>query len=103
MEEGALCVDANISVRRPGDRLGTRTEVKNLNSLKSVALAIEHEVMRQIHLIESGGIVENETRSFDVVQKETVAMRDKEAKQDYRYLKYSTIFLAMCRTAITTQ
>ena len=86
MEEGALRVDANISVRRPGEPLGIRTEVKNLNSLKSVALAIEHEVERQIIVLESGGVIENETRSFDVTHKQTVPMRDKEVKQDYRYV-----------------
>ena len=86
MEEGALRVDANISVRRPGEPLGIRTEVKNLNSLKSVALAIEYEVERQILVLESGGTIENETRSFDVTSKQTVPMRDKEVKQDYRYV-----------------
>ena len=86
MEEGALRVDANISVRRPGEDLGVRTEVKNLNSLKSVALAIEYEVLRQIQVMEQGGIIENETRSFDVESNVTVSMRDKEAKQDYRYI-----------------
>ena len=84
MEEGALRVDANISVRRPGEDLGVRTEVKNLNSLKSVELAIEHEVLRQIQILEEGGIIENETRSFDVESRITVPMRDKEVKQDYR-------------------
>ena len=86
MEEGALRVDANISVRRPGEELGVRTEVKNLNSLKSVELAIEHEVLRQIQILEKGGIIENETRSFDVESRVTVPMRDKEVKQDYRYI-----------------
>lgn len=90
MEEGALRVDANISVRRPGEPLGIRTEVKNLNSLRSVALSIEHEVGRQIEVLELGGIIENETRSFDVDYNQTVPMRDKEVKQDYRYT-YSII------------
>ena len=84
MEEGALRVDANISVRRPGESLGTRTEVKNLNSLRSVALSIEYEVMRQIQVLEDGGTIENETRSFDVDYNVTLPMRDKEVKQDYR-------------------
>ena len=88
MEEGALRVDANISVRRPGEPLGVRTEVKNLNSLKSVAMSIEHEVGRQIQVLELGGIIENETRSFDVDYNQTVPMRDKEVKQDYRYILY---------------
>ena len=85
MEEGALRVDANISVRLPGENLGVRTEVKNLNSLRSVMLAIEHEVCRQIQVLEQGGVIENETRSFDVYHNATVPMRDKEVKQDYRY------------------
>ena len=85
MEEGALRVDANISVRRPGENLGIRTEVKNINSLRSVALAIEYEVCRQIQILEKGGTIENETRSFDVNYNVTVPMRDKEVKQDYRY------------------
>lgn len=86
MEEGALRVDANISVNRPGEPLGVRTEVKNLNSIRSVSNAIEFEVDRQIAVLESGGIVENETRSFSFPAKRTVPMRDKEAKQDYRFL-----------------
>ena len=85
MEEGALRVDANISVRLPGENLGVRTEVKNLNSLRSVALAIEYEVCRQTQVLEEGGVIENETRSFDVNNNVTVPMRDKEVKQDYRY------------------
>jgi aspartyl-tRNA(Asn)/glutamyl-tRNA(Gln) amidotransferase subunit B len=85
MEEGALRVDANISVRLPGENLGVRTEVKNLNSLRSVALAIEYEVCRQTQVLEEGGVIENETRSFDVNNNVTVPMMDKEVKQDYRY------------------
>ncbi len=87
MEEGALRVDANVSVRRASDdALGTRTEVKNLNSIRSVCKAVEHEVERQIALIEAGGEVVNETRSFDADQKVTVAMRQKESKVDYRFM-----------------
>merc|ERR1719150_3588478 len=71
MEEGALRVDANISVRRPGEELGVRTEVKNLNSVRSVSQAIEYEVARQIAVLEGGGLVENETRSFDVLSRRT--------------------------------
>ena len=90
MDEGALRVDANISVRpyeaddsaeRP---LGVRTEVKNLNSVRSVVNAIEYEVDRQIAVLEGGGVIENETRSFNFATKATLSMRDKEAKQDYR-------------------
>jgi len=86
MEQGELRVDANISVRRPGEELGVRTEVKNLNSVRSVAQAIEYEVARQVGVLEGGGQVENETRSFDPESRRTVAMRDKEAKQDYRFM-----------------
>ena len=87
MDRGELRVDANISVRRVGEtELGVRTEVKNINSVRSVARAVEYEVARQIHILETGGCVENETRSFDYNDKVTVAMRDKEAKQDYRFM-----------------
>ena len=87
MDRGELRVDANISVRRIGEtELGVRTEVKNINSVRSVAKAVEYEVARQIHILEAGGCVENETRSFDYNDKVTVAMRDKEAKQDYRFM-----------------
>jgi len=87
MDRGELRVDANISVRRMGEtELGVRTEVKNINSVRSVAKAVEYEVARQIHILEAGDCVENETRSFDYNDKVTVAMRDKEAKQDYRFM-----------------
>ena len=85
MQSGAMRVDANISVRPEGQKeLGVRTEVKNINSVRRVVNAIEFEVERQIKVLESGGIIENETRSFDVEDKVTKPMRDKEAKQDYR-------------------
>jgi len=86
MEFGELRVDANISVRKPDAEFGIRTEVKNLNSVRSVAKSIEFEVERQINVLEQGGQIENETRSFDPALKETVPMRDKEAKQDYRFM-----------------
>ena len=87
MEDGALRVDANVSVRRAGDdRLGTRTEVKNLNSLRFVQQAIEAEICRQVELVDSRGVVENETRGWDADSRRTVAMRDKEVKQDYRFM-----------------
>jgi len=73
-------------VRRPGEELGVRTEVKNINSVRSVSQAIEYEVARQIAVLEGGGIIENETRSFDVLSRRTMTMRDKEAKQDYRFM-----------------
>ena len=78
-------VDANISVRKAGDtELGTRTEVKNLNSIRNVVKACEFAISRQISELERGARIENETRSFDAVSKRTVAMRDKEVKLDYR-------------------
>ncbi|XP_050738169.1 glutamyl-tRNA(Gln) amidotransferase subunit B, mitochondrial-like [Eriocheir sinensis] len=86
MHEGALRVDANISVHRPGEPLGTRTEVKNLNSIKSLVRAVDYEIERQINILEFGGNVSNETRSFDILTKETVSMRDKEVFQDYRFM-----------------
>jgi aspartyl-tRNA(Asn)/glutamyl-tRNA(Gln) amidotransferase subunit B len=85
MEEGSLRCDANVSVRRPGAPLGTRTEIKNLNSMRFVGRAIEHEARRQIELIEAGGQVEQETRLFDPDRGETRPMRSKEEAHDYRY------------------
>jgi len=86
MERGEIRVDANISVREVGAPLGTRTEVKNLNSLRSVARAVEFEVWRQISVLEAGGVVDNETRGFEHESRQTVSMRDKERKQDYRFM-----------------
>jgi aspartyl-tRNA(Asn)/glutamyl-tRNA(Gln) amidotransferase subunit B len=85
MEEGSLRCDANVSVRRPGDPLGTRCEIKNLNSMRFVARAIDHEARRQIELIEGGGEVAQETRLYDADKGETRAMRSKEEAHDYRY------------------
>ncbi|XP_026642525.1 glutamyl-tRNA(Gln) amidotransferase subunit B, mitochondrial isoform X4 [Microtus ochrogaster] len=86
MAEGQLRVDANISVHHPGEPLGVRTEVKNLNSLRFLAKAIDYEIQRQITELEDGGEVLNETRSFDYKLGCTVPMRDKEGKQDYRFM-----------------
>src|SRR5690242_1454645 len=85
MEEGSLRCDCNVSVRRPGDPLGTRCEIKNLNSVRFVMQAIEHEARRQIDLIEAGGAVEQQTRLFDSARGETRPMRSKEHAHDYRY------------------
>jgi aspartyl-tRNA(Asn)/glutamyl-tRNA(Gln) amidotransferase subunit B len=85
MEEGSLRCDANISVRRPGEPLGTRTEVKNVNSFRYVARAIEHEIERQIAVLESGGTITQETRLYDATTNETRVMRSKEEAHDYRY------------------
>ncbi|KAF6306272.1 glutamyl-tRNA amidotransferase subunit B [Rhinolophus ferrumequinum] len=84
--EGQLRVDANISVHHPGEPLGVRTEVKNLNSARFLAKAIDYEIQRQISELENGGEILNETRSFDYKLGCTVPMRDKEGKQDYRFI-----------------
>ncbi|CAH0401233.1 unnamed protein product [Chilo suppressalis] len=86
MEEGALRVDANVSIRRPGAPLSTRTEIKNIGSVRGVAGAIRHEIERQRNILENGGRITNETRSWDAVNKVTIAMRDKEVVQDYRFM-----------------
>jgi aspartyl-tRNA(Asn)/glutamyl-tRNA(Gln) amidotransferase subunit B len=86
MEEGSLRCDANVSVRRVGEpSLGTRCEVKNVNSMRFVARAIEHEARRQVEILEAGGRVDQETRLFDAAKGETRSMRSKEEAHDYRY------------------
>src|SRR4051794_21298226 len=85
MEEGSLRCDCNVSMRRPGDPLGTRCEIKNLNSVRFVTQAIEVEARRQIALIEEGGVVEQQTRLYDSGRGETRPMRSKEHAHDYRY------------------
>ncbi len=86
MEEGSLRCDANVSVRRRGEtKLGTKAEIKNVNSFRNVARAVEHEIERQISVIESGGRVVQETRSFDADSGVTRALRSKEEAHDYRY------------------
>jgi aspartyl-tRNA(Asn)/glutamyl-tRNA(Gln) amidotransferase subunit B len=85
MEEGSLRCDVNVSVRRPGDPLGTRTETKNVNSIRFVMQAIESEAKRQVALLEDGGEVVQETRLFDSAKGRTRPMRTKEEAHDYRY------------------
>jgi aspartyl-tRNA(Asn)/glutamyl-tRNA(Gln) amidotransferase subunit B len=85
MQEGSFRCDANVSVRRPGAPLGTRCEIKNLNSFRFLQHAIEYEVRRQVELIEDGGKVVQETRLYDPDRNETRPMRSKEDAQDYRY------------------
>ena len=85
MEQGSLRADVNVSVRRPGGELGTRCEIKNLNSVRFVMKAIEAEARRQVAVIEGGGRVELETRLFDPERGETRSMRSKEDAHDYRY------------------
>ncbi|MDA9654946.1 Asp-tRNA(Asn)/Glu-tRNA(Gln) amidotransferase subunit GatB [Pelagibacteraceae bacterium] len=85
MDEGSLRCDANVSVRKEGDPLGTRCEIKNLNSIKNLMKAIEYEANRQVKLLESGDKVDQETRLFDTISGKTRTMRSKEEAHDYRY------------------
>ena len=85
MEKGNLRADVNVSVRLPGEPLGTRCEIKNVNSIRFVGQAIDHEARRQIAIIEDGGTIEQETRLFDPDKGETRSMRSKEDAHDYRY------------------
>ena len=85
MQEGSLRCDANVSVRKLGTELGTRCEIKNLNSLRFLRQAIEYEAMRQVEIIEDGGTIKQETRLYDSVKGETRSMRSKEEAHDYRY------------------
>jgi aspartyl-tRNA(Asn)/glutamyl-tRNA(Gln) amidotransferase subunit B len=92
MEEGSLRCDANVSVRRPGDPLGTRTEVKNLNSFRFLSRAIDYEIQRQIAVLEGGGRIDQETRLYDSNANETRIMRSKEEAHDYRYFPDPDLF-----------
>ena len=86
MQEGSLRADVNVSVRKKGDKeFGTRTEMKNMNSFRSITRAIEYEAMRQVEVIEQGGKIYQETLRWDEVSGKTFSMRDKENAQDYRY------------------
>jgi aspartyl-tRNA(Asn)/glutamyl-tRNA(Gln) amidotransferase subunit B len=85
MEEGSMRADVNVSVRKPGEGLGTRCEIKNVNSMRFIAQAIEYEARRQIEILESGGKIHQETRLFDSRAGETRSMRSKEEAHDYRY------------------
>ncbi|XP_058981352.1 glutamyl-tRNA(Gln) amidotransferase subunit B, mitochondrial-like [Musca domestica] len=86
MEEGALRVDANISIHQEGEPYGVRTEVKNIGSVRSISQAVSYEIQRQYEVVSQGGTVINETRSWDAEKRCTVAMRDKEVVQDYRFM-----------------
>ena len=85
MEQGSLRADVNVSVRRPGEDLGTRCEIKNVNSMRSIGQAIEYEARRQIEILEDGGAIDQETRLFDAKTCETRSMRSKDEAHDYRY------------------
>lgn len=108
MEEGSMRADVNVSVRKPGDALGTRTETKNVNSVRYVMAVIEGEAKRQVALIESGGTVVQETRLYDPDRGETRSMRSKEDAHDYRYfpdpdllpLELNDAFLTECRASL---
>ncbi|MCX7677359.1 MAG: Asp-tRNA(Asn)/Glu-tRNA(Gln) amidotransferase subunit GatB, partial [Alteraurantiacibacter sp.] len=108
MEEGSLRADVNVSVRRPGEPFGTRTETKNVNSVRFVMQAIEYEANRQVDLIEAGGRVVQETRLFDPATGTTRSMRSKEDAHDYRYfpdpdllpLELDDAFLEECRASL---
>jgi aspartyl-tRNA(Asn)/glutamyl-tRNA(Gln) amidotransferase subunit B len=108
MEEGSMRADVNVSVRKPGDEFGTRTETKNVNSVRFVMQAIEHEAMRQVDVLEAGGTIVQETRLFDPGTGTTRTMRSKEDAHDYRYfpdpdllpLVLEEDFLADCRASL---
>ena len=85
MEQGSLRADCNVSVRKPNGNLGTRCEIKNLNSIKFISQAIQYEAERQIEILENGGVIDQETRLFDTSTGETRSMRSKEDAHDYRY------------------
>jgi aspartyl-tRNA(Asn)/glutamyl-tRNA(Gln) amidotransferase subunit B len=108
MDQGSMRADVNVSVRRPGEELGTRTETKNVNSVRFVMQAIEHEANRQVDVIEGGGKIVQETRLFDPGTGSTRSMRSKEDAHDYRYfpdpdllpLVLDEAFLADCRASL---
>src|SRR5258708_4093488 len=85
MEEGSLRCDANVSIHRAGEPLGTRTEIKNLNSFRYLKSAVEFEIARQTRVLDGGGTITQETRLYDVKLDETRVMRSKEEAHDYRY------------------
>jgi aspartyl-tRNA(Asn)/glutamyl-tRNA(Gln) amidotransferase subunit B len=108
MEQGSMRADVNVSVRRPGEPYGTRTETKNVNSVRFIMAVIEHEARRQVELIEDGGTVVQETRLYDPDRNETRPLRSKEDAHDYRYfpdpdllpLELSDEFVAECRASL---
>ena len=108
MEQGSMRADVNVSVRKPGGELGTRTETKNVNSIRFMMQAIEYEAQRQVDLIEDGGAVVQETRLFDANKGETRSMRSKEDAHDYRYfpdpdllpIELDDAFLEECRASL---
>ena len=85
MQEGSFRADVNVSIHKPGTPFGTRTEMKNMNSFKSISRAIEYEIQRQTEVLDNGGVIEQETLRWDDVSGRTFSMRNKEDAQDYRY------------------
>jgi aspartyl-tRNA(Asn)/glutamyl-tRNA(Gln) amidotransferase subunit B len=108
MEEGSMRADVNVSVRRPGDPFGTRTETKNVNSVRFVMAVVEHEAKRQVELLEEGGVVAQETRLYDPDKNVTRPLRSKEDAHDYRYfpdpdllpLELDDAFIEECKTSL---
>jgi len=108
MEKGNLRADVNVSVRKPGEALGTRCEIKNMNSIAFIGQAIEYEARRQIDILEDGGTIDQETRLFDPDRGETRSMRSKEEAHDYRYfpdpdllpLEFSEAYVAELKTSL---
>jgi aspartyl-tRNA(Asn)/glutamyl-tRNA(Gln) amidotransferase subunit B len=108
MEEGSMRADVNVSVRRPGEEFGTRTETKNVNSVRFVMAVVEHEAKRQVEVLESGGKIVQETRLYDPDKNVTRTLRSKEDAHDYRYfpdpdllpLELDDAFLADCRASL---
>src|SRR3954466_2682258 len=108
MEQGSMRADVNVSVRKPGAPLGTRTETKNVNSVRFIMAAIEHEANRQVEMLEGGGSIVQETRLWDPDKAETRSLRSKEEAHDYRYfpdpdllpVELSDEFLADCRASL---
>ncbi|MFS0736558.1 Asp-tRNA(Asn)/Glu-tRNA(Gln) amidotransferase subunit GatB [Sphingomonas sp. 1P06PA] len=108
MEEGSMRADVNVSVRRPGAEFGTRTETKNVNSVRFVMQTVELEAQRQVDVLEAGGTIVQETRLFDPDKGETRSMRSKEDAHDYRYfpdpdllpLELDDAFLEECRASL---
>jgi aspartyl-tRNA(Asn)/glutamyl-tRNA(Gln) amidotransferase subunit B len=108
MEEGSMRADVNVSVRKPGEPFGTRTETKNVNSVRFVQAVIEHEARRQIEILEEGGSIVQETRLYDPDKGETRSLRSKEDAHDYRYfpdpdllpLELEDSFIDDCRASL---
>jgi len=108
MEEGSMRADVNVSVRRPGEEFGTRTETKNVNSVRFVMAVIEHEAKRQVEILEGGGSIVQETRLYDPDKGVTRSLRSKEDAHDYRYfpdpdllpLELDEAFLEECRASL---